>query len=252
MPFATAYTRTGTYAPSGTIPAADLNSIQDDLGGQVQSIDVSSGVSDGTVTRRGAVSILPEETRANPAYGVLSTPDQVTNVVLATNGKLRIGYSALWRESVLNAARAAIFIGANQLQIRSGNATAPKTSAAAIPNIGGNTAQVTCILLSTPAGLYSHGDSGVLAPMRETNPPNGQALGESPGGANAPKQPTFEFNGVTETSGFDGTTYSIFPWGGVCEVFAAAGTYTVSVQFKASTGTVFVKERHLWVEAEGP
>jgi hypothetical protein len=37
-------------------------------------------------------------------------------VVLPTDGTLRISYSALWKETVLDAAGAAIFIGANQLK----------------------------------------------------------------------------------------------------------------------------------------
>jgi hypothetical protein len=36
-------------------------------------------------------------------------------------------------------------------------------------------------------------------------------------------------------------------WGGFAVVFAAAGTYDVSVQFKSSVGSVTVKNRHLWV-----
>jgi surface-anchored protein len=34
--------------------------------------------------------------------------------------------------------------------------------------------------------------------------------------------------------------------GGVCWIFAAAGTYKITVQFKASSGNVKVKERNLW------
>jgi hypothetical protein len=34
--------------------------------------------------------------------------------------------------------------------------------------------------------------------------------------------------------------------GGPCYIFAAAGTYTVSVQFKSSSGSVTAKNRKLW------
>jgi hypothetical protein len=37
--------------------------------------------------------------------------------------------------------------------------------------------------------------------------------------------------------------------GGVCYVFAAAGTYDVSVQFKASSGSITAKSRKLWVSS---
>jgi hypothetical protein len=36
-------------------------------------------------------------------------------------------------------------------------------------------------------------------------------------------------------------------YGGPCFIFAAAGTYTVSVQFKATSGSVTAKQRKLWV-----
>lgn len=35
--------------------------------------------------------------------------------------------------------------------------------------------------------------------------------------------------------------------GGICTVFAAAGTYTVSVQFRSTSGNVIAKNRKLWV-----
>jgi hypothetical protein len=36
---------------------------------------------------------------------------------------------------------------------------------------------------------------------------------------------------------------------GLAVVFAAAGTYDVSIQFKSASGSVTAKERKLWVEA---
>jgi len=39
--------------------------------------------------------------------------------------------------------------------------------------------------------------------------------------------------------------------GGMCYVFAAAGTYNVSIQFKSASGSVTVKERKLWVGVSG-
>src|SRR4051812_48257416 len=72
---------------------------------------------DGTgVVRRGKSIIATEESRSNTSYGTLTTPDQVSNVVVPVNGLLFVAFTALWKESVLKAGRAAIFIGANQLQ----------------------------------------------------------------------------------------------------------------------------------------
>lgn len=39
--------------------------------------------------------------------------------------------------------------------------------------------------------------------------------------------------------------------GGVCFIFAAAGTYNVSIQYKATSGNVKAKERKLWVGVIG-
>jgi hypothetical protein len=39
--------------------------------------------------------------------------------------------------------------------------------------------------------------------------------------------------------------------GGVCHVFAAAGTYSVNVQFRSTSGTITAKERKLWVYTLG-
>lgn len=39
--------------------------------------------------------------------------------------------------------------------------------------------------------------------------------------------------------------------GGLCAVFAAAGTYNVGIQFKAISGSVTAKERKLWVATIG-
>lgn len=38
---------------------------------------------------------------------------------------------------------------------------------------------------------------------------------------------------------------------GLCPVFAAAGTYDISVKYKATSGSVTAKERKLWVETRG-
>jgi hypothetical protein len=75
------------------------------------------GVSDSGVVRRGKSIIATEESRTNAAYGLLTTPDRVSGVELPTDGLLLIAYSALWKNSVAGAGRAAIFLGANQLKI---------------------------------------------------------------------------------------------------------------------------------------
>jgi hypothetical protein len=45
------------------------------------------------------------------------------------------------------------------------------------------------------------------------------------------------------------TTLTTGDAGGVVSMFAAAGTYTISVQFKALSGSVTASNRKLWVQA---
>jgi len=162
---------------------------------------------------RGTTQIATQEARTNTAYGLLATPDRVSGIVLPTNGLIAVAYQAMWFESVSNAARAAIFVGANQLKIAS-VAGAPVVTEA---QTGG------AVGTSTP--LHTHG-GGIIsenASSAITEVTTGQVVG---GGA-----------GVTQN--------------GICYIFAAAGTYDISVQFKASSGTVTALNRHLWVWSVG-
>jgi hypothetical protein len=61
--------------------------------------------------------IATEESRTNTAFGTLTTPDEITGVVVPENGLIVIGYQALMKQSASEAARAALFLGANQLKV---------------------------------------------------------------------------------------------------------------------------------------
>src|SRR5689334_701297 len=69
---------------------------------------------------RGATNIATSQSTSSTTYTTLGTPDQVQNIVMPTNGLIRVRYQATWQESVAGAARAAIFIGSNQAQIAVG------------------------------------------------------------------------------------------------------------------------------------
>lgn len=183
------------------------------------------GVTNVANTGRGVTVIATTEARTNTAYGTLTTPDQVTGIVLPTNGLLFVGYQATWQESVNNAARAAIFLGANQLQIASDNAAAPAVQEAAIAAGG---VSIDKPLRSTIGGLLCRPGT-VTAYTGDVT--TGQVLG-----ALAPA---------------DGTPTALLGYTGATTIFAAAGTYTVSVQFKASSGSVTAKNRKLWVWTMG-
>lgn len=65
--------------------------------------------------------IATEQTRENTSFGTLGTADEVPGVVVPANSLVVISYSALWRSSVANAGRAALFIGANQAKSTNGS-----------------------------------------------------------------------------------------------------------------------------------
>jgi hypothetical protein len=178
----------------------------------------SLGLSSGGTVRRGKAIIPADETRTNTAYGLMPTPDQVQNVVLPTDGLIFIAYHALWTESVDTAARAAIFIGANQLKVdQSGTAPAvQETSHTSATGPGPYNS-----LVSTPGGLTTQSATSSLTSTVTT----GQAVAYVSGGVNAT--------------------------GGITTVFAAAGPYNVSIQYKASSGSVSARERALWVWTTG-
>jgi hypothetical protein len=168
----------------------------------------------GATTGRGATNIATSQNTASTTYVTLATPDQVTAVNLPANGLILVGYQATWAESVAGAARAAIFLGSNQLKGASNSGAAPGVQEAAV---GGTAGQPTP-LVSWAGGLTSLAAS--------TGYPGDVTTGQLLGAGNAGA-------------------------GGFAVIHAAAGTYDVSVRFKVSSGTVSALNRKLWVEARG-
>lgn len=172
-------------------------------------------------------SIIPgSDSRTNTAYGTLPTPDRVPNIVLPTDGLIVVTYQAMWQESVANAARAAIFIGANQAKIQDTNSGAPAAQAAA-------TAAAAVAARDRP--LFTHG-AGLASGAANASFTADVTTGQIVGGAN---------DAVQEVAGAVATQTTNL--GGACILFAAAGTYDISVQFKASSGSVSAKDRKLSV-----
>lgn len=186
------------------------------------------------VTRRGASMIATPQARTDPAYGTLTTPDQVT-VTLPTNGLIRVFYQATWKESVDDTARAAIFIGANQLKVaNTPGAITPQAQSARTITAGGPDIYIP--LASFGMGLYSSA-SGIDDYQDVTT---GQAIGIADDAATA----------SNSRQDVGGVSYTAPPSGGPCYIFADAGVYTISIRFKSSSGSVTVKNRKLWVAAE--
>lgn len=179
------------------------------------------GVTNVANTGRGKTIIATAESRTNTAYGTLTTADQVTGIVLPTAGLIFVAYMAMWQESVDGAARAAIFVGANQLKIAGGSSAAPFVQEARNPGGAG----INKPLSTGPQGL--EGALSASATAYTGHVTTGQAVGV-----------------LDEGGTLDGTVGFGF---GPCTIFAAAGTYTISVQYKASSGSVTASNRNLWV-----
>lgn len=180
----------------------------------------------GASTRRGKSIVATEESTASGSYTTLATPDRVSGIVLPTDGLIFVAYQATWRSTVSGAAggAASIFLGATQtVAARTTAATADVVAAEAIT---AGTANNWHPLASHPTGLVS-----------------------------------VEATGGTSYTGGDLTTGQVVGLGtaanprpglgGICAIFAAAGTYDVSVRYKNSSGTTTVKNRRLWCWSQG-
>jgi len=183
------------------------------------------GLNDGSgQVGRGKSIITQQDTRTGTTYSTLATPDRVSGIDLPTDGIITVLFMAFWNESVDGAGRAAIFIGSNQLSL-SQVGTGIGLQECANPGA----ANITQPLTSCWYGLTS-GGGGSAASGHAVPATTGQAV-------------ALNGNGSTDA----GNQIA----GGPCYIFAAAGTYDISVQFKASSGSVNVLNRRLWVKAEG-
>lgn len=177
------------------------------------------GVNDGSNVRRGLCSIATEETTTSTSFVELTTPDQVSSIVMPTDGLIAIGYRALWKlTGATNDGSAAIFLNDNQIKSASTN-SAPIVRQISLDATGDNYG-----ILTTAGGQ------------------GGLACAES----------------ASSNSSFTGTGTILQPEpataGSIVYVYADAGTYDVSIRFAVNVtagGTLSVKERKLWVWAMG-
>lgn len=176
------------------------------------------GLSD-SVIRRGKSVITGVGTRNNALPGALSNgPDQVTNIVLPTDGLIFVGFQALWQIAAATSASAQLFInnGGGDVPIKVGqNGGAPSAS----------TAIISAAPYATDVPLFSNPAAGNLATVVSSSASTEVTTGQAIGG---------NFNSA-----------------GIIPVFAAAGTYTISAQFWTNGTTVSVKNRRLWVWTMG-
>jgi hypothetical protein len=162
--------------------------------------------------------IATEESRTNTEYGTLTTADEIKSVEIGENGLIEVGYIAEWKESVSEKARASIFVGSNQLKIGISSGGALAFDIAKMQSEKEGTPNTFSLLHSDTLGLDSaEPSSGAYAGHATT----GQVLGSSFAG-------------------------------GCCKIFGlAAGSYNLSIKYKAESGTVTAKNRKLWVVSYG-
>lgn len=184
----------------------------------------AAGYTSNGVVRSGKSIIPTSETYTSTALGLMPTPDRVQNIVLPTDGLICVAYQATWSETVAGGALAQLRVGPTALARASANG--PYFLAAAI---GAPTPPNTNVPLATYwAGLASIGGL-VSAAFYPGDATTGQAVGGGYVGSATPG-----------------------PVGGACLIFAAAGTYDISVQFAANSGaTITVLNRRLWVWTRG-
>lgn len=157
------------------------------------------------------VAIATEETITNVNYTKMTTPDQV-EIFVPANGLIAVAFQAQFKSTSNGTLRAALFLGVNQL--KSAGGAAPAVQEAKATYVGGANFMP---LTSNDQGLstIAAGPEAAYAGDVAT----GQIVGqfpEVPGGS------------------------------GPCFIFAAAGSYTISVQYKHSVGNITARERKLW------
>lgn len=213
------YTNTltnGTTADASQV-MANFNDAKTVINGGIDATNLTAataanlGLTRGATSSRGKSIIATVESTASTTYTTLATPDKVT-VTLPTDGLLFVAYHATWAATVDLAGYAAIFVGASQLT--GAYATSAPVPQEAIYHPAVATQNVP--LYTCEGGLYGGLQTGGWSDVS-----SGQLLG---GMADA----TVKVGGAPAT------------------IFLAAGTYDITVQFKASSGSVNARNRKMW------
>lgn len=166
--------------------------------------------------QRKGVEIATEQTTTSSAYNLLTTPDQVTGIVLPAKAFIRVTYLAQMYLNAAATANAAIHLGSNIVVPAKSNA-ATDTSFATMTT--------------------------TLQWRWVTSYVNGMYVENAAGGNGEPINPvtTGQIQSVNFTTPATGV-------GGPCQIVAAPGTYSVNVSFKTSASTLRVRNRRLYVE----
>jgi hypothetical protein len=171
----------------------------------------------------GKAIIATSQTLTGAGYALMPTPDRVSGLVLPTDGLIAVVYQATWnRSSTVSTPQAAIHINTSGAVAAQNTTAGGPTGLQAQTSLTGS-AGVDVPLASYPGGLFGNG--GTVSYTGDVTTGQIQGVG----------------TGV-------GATY----YGGPAYVFAAAGTYDISVRFNVGTTTLTVKNRKLWAWVVAP
>ncbi len=178
-----------------------------------------------TNKRSGKSIINTEEVRTNVAYGLMTTPDQVTGIVVEQDGHLVVNYQALAKTSVVNAGAVEIIINSFPMEYMSDLGAPAVIANAYYPDANG-------------AGF------GQIANDYDwlfTNPQVAGGFGEPLG--------MYTNNIVSTGQATDRVTGHALLGGQDIKLDVDPGVHTVSVQYKSTSGSVTVKNRKLRVKS---
>jgi hypothetical protein len=168
------------------------------------------GINAGANTGRGVTNVAAAQSTSSTTPVFLSTPDQVTGITLATSGLIKVNYIAQ--------AKVSAGLGSIGLYINNGGGWV----AVAYPIANNATTPVN----GTLAATSSHYSPIILA---------GNAF--------------VSYNSTTTDSTFVTTGMALGgASAGPCIIMAAAGTYSIGVQWSDAAGTITAQNRSLWVE----
>lgn len=231
-----AYTTLGGIVAGAPNTASDVTTAFTQAQTSINNVDAEqftntlaqyTGVNNGSNVGRGKFSLATEQSTTSGSYTYLTTPDQVTGIVLPTDGLLFVAYHATWKMPAGTSGLASIHLGTDALKTAVYSSAAPGAGQTAANFTGG--AAGYSVVATQPSGLFAQ---TATATSYGGDVTTGQIVGA--GRATAPVvSPTDE----------------TFVHGSVCgPIFAAAGTYTVGVKFLSDgVNPLYVKNRKLWV-----
>lgn len=231
----------GTLPPNSLGLANVLQAVGESTVGTIVSVAPRAG---GTGNNAGSSIIPTSQSVTSTGLALLGTPDEVSGLVLPSDGLIEVLYQATWQESVAGAAQASICLNGIPIDISAtgagaGNALGPMVQSAftGATSIAGTNYSLS----SFAGGLMSVGDNNSNANQYVGDSATGQVIG---GDAYSTYADVNYLTGGNRAHSFA----NVPAVGGPCYIFAPAGQYNVTVEFKSSSGSVTVSNRRLYAK----